>query len=61
MMTEYGAYGEKMNYGKTIMGIIRSTVWIDPAGIVKKHWARVPNAEEHPSKVLAALKTGIKG
>lgn len=56
MMAEYGAYGEKMNYGKTIMGVIRSTVWIDPNGIVRKHWARVPNAEEHPSKVLAVLR-----
>ncbi|QGF22452.1 thioredoxin-dependent thiol peroxidase [Raineyella fluvialis] len=25
----YGAYGEKMNYGKTIMGVIRSTFTVD--------------------------------
>jgi peroxiredoxin Q/BCP len=37
------------------MGVIRSTVWIDPTGKVKKHWARVAKAETHPEAVLAAL------
>ena len=56
MMTAYGAFGEKMMYGKKVTGIIRSTVWIGPDGKVKKHWARVPKAEAHPEKVLEALK-----
>jgi len=56
VMTKYGAYGEKMMYGKKTMGVIRSTVWIGPDGKVKKHWARVPSAEEHPAKVLEALQ-----
>jgi peroxiredoxin Q/BCP len=56
MMTAYGAFGEKMMYGKQVTGIIRSTVWIGPDGKVKKHWARVPKAEAHPAKVLEALK-----
>jgi thioredoxin-dependent peroxiredoxin len=34
VLTAYGAYGEKMNYGKTIMGVIRSTFVIDPDGII---------------------------
>jgi peroxiredoxin Q/BCP len=55
MMTTYGAYGEKMMYGRKTMGVIRSTVWIDPTGKVKKHWARVAKAETHPEAVLAAL------
>lgn len=55
-MTTYGAFGEKMMYGKKVTGIIRSTVWIGPDGKVKKHWARVPKAEDHPDKVLEALK-----
>jgi hypothetical protein len=54
MMTTYGAYGEKMMYGRKTMGVIRSTVWIDPTGKVKKHWARVAKAETHPEAVLAA-------
>jgi peroxiredoxin Q/BCP len=58
MMTKYGAWGEKMNYGKTIVGVIRSTVWIGQDGKVQKHWARVPDAEAHPGKVMEALKAG---
>ncbi len=58
VMTKYGAYGEKMMYGKKVTGVIRSTVWIGPDGKVKKHWARVPKAETHPEKVLEALRAG---
>ncbi len=57
-MTAYGAYGEKMMYGKKVTGVIRSTVWIGPDGVVRKHWARVPKADEHPAKVLEALTAG---
>lgn len=55
MMAAYGAYGEKTMYGRKTMGVIRSTVWIDGTGKVKKHWARVAKAETHPDAVLAAL------
>jgi peroxiredoxin Q/BCP len=58
VMTKYGAYGEKMMYGKKVTGVIRSTVWIGPDGKVKKHWARVAKAEAHPAQVLEALKAG---
>ena len=56
VMEKYGAWGEKIMYGKKTVGVIRSTVWIGPDGKVKKHWARVPKAEAHPEKVLEALK-----
>ena len=36
VLTAYGAYGEKMNYGKTIMGVIRSTFVIDAEGKIEK-------------------------
>jgi len=55
VMTKYGAWGEKMMYGKKTIGVIRSTVWIGTDGKVAKHWKRVPNAATHPEKVLAAL------
>lgn len=55
VMSEYGAYGEKKLYGKTTLGVIRSTVWVGPDGIVKKDWRRVPKAADHPSQVLKAL------
>ena len=53
---KYGAYGEKMMYGKKTMGVIRSTVWIGPDGKVMKHWKRVAKAADHPAKVLEALQ-----
>ncbi len=55
VMTRYGAYGEKMMYGKKVTGVIRSTVWIGPDGKVKKHWAKIASAEKHPDQVLAVL------
>ena len=58
IMTRYGAYGEKMLYGKKTTGVIRSTVWIGPDGKVRKHWARVAKADAHPEQVLAALREG---
>jgi len=56
VMEKYGAYGEKMMYGKKTVGVIRSTVLIGPDGKVIKHWARVPKAETHPEKVLEVLQ-----
>jgi peroxiredoxin Q/BCP len=34
VLTEYGAFGEKKLYGKTVTGVIRSTFVIDPEGKV---------------------------
>jgi peroxiredoxin Q/BCP len=58
VMKQYGAYGEKMMYGKKTVGVIRSTVWIGPDGKVWKHWARVADAALHPAKVLETLRAG---
>jgi len=56
VMRAYGAYGEKTMYGKKVVGVIRSTVWIGPDGRVRRHWARVSNAATHPEKVLEAIR-----
>ena len=32
MLTEWGAFGEKKNYGKTVMGVIRSTFVVEAEG-----------------------------
>jgi peroxiredoxin Q/BCP len=58
VMTKYGAFGEKTMYGKKIMGVIRSTVWVGPDGKVKKHWPRVAKAADHPAQVLDELARG---
>ena len=59
VMEKYGAYGEKILYGKKTVGVIRSSVWIGPDGKVKKHWARIASAEKHPDQVLAQLKAAV--
>ena len=59
VMGRYEAFGEKKMYGKTVQGVIRSTVWIGPDGKVKEHWRRVPKAADHPEKVLQALQAAI--
>lgn len=60
VMRQYGAWGEKKLYGKTTVGVIRSTVLIDGAGTVACHW-RAVRAAGHAEKVrekLRALRAG---
>jgi peroxiredoxin Q/BCP len=57
MMQAYQAYGEKVMYGKKTTGAIRSTVVIGPDGVVRKHWAKVAKAEQHPAEVFRFLET----
>lgn len=52
----YGAWGEKQNYGKTYMGIIRSTFLIDEKGKLAHIWRNV-KAEGHVAKVLEKLSS----
>lgn len=56
MMQSYGAFGEKIMYGKKTAGTIRSTVIIGSDGIVKKHWIKVAKADQHPEQVLEYLR-----
>ncbi len=58
VMEKYGAFGEKVMYGKKTRGVIRSTVWVGPDGKVRKHWPRIAKAADHPQKVLEALEEG---
>ena len=50
----YGVWGEKSTYGKTSMGIIRTTFVIGADGTVKRVFEKVKPAE-HADQVLAAL------
>ena len=52
----YGVWVEKKNYGRTYMGIERSTFVIAPDGTLAKVLRRV-NPRTHADKVLAALGT----
>jgi thioredoxin-dependent peroxiredoxin len=43
-LSAYGAYGEKMNYGKKIMGVIRSTFVVGADGKIEKAYYAVKAA-----------------
>lgn len=52
--TAYGVWKEKSMYGRTFMGIERTTVLIDEEGRVARLWPKVKVAG-HAAEVLAAL------
>ncbi len=54
VLTGYGAYGEKQNYGKTVVGVIRSTFVIDEKGHVERAMYNV-RATGHVAKLRREL------
>jgi peroxiredoxin Q/BCP len=58
----FGVWGEKQNYGKTYMGIIRSSFLVDEKGAILRAWYKVkpedtvPNARAALAEVKAAGK-----
>ncbi|MEV4613974.1 thioredoxin-dependent thiol peroxidase [Kitasatospora sp. NPDC049258] len=55
VLEAYGAYGEKQNYGRTYVGVIRSTVIVDEQGKVERALYNV-KATGHVAKLLRDLK-----
>jgi len=55
MLQSYGVWGEKSMYGKTYMGIQRTTVLIGPDGRIARIWPKV-KIEGHAEEVLDAAK-----
>ncbi|MFD6969353.1 thioredoxin-dependent thiol peroxidase [Streptomyces sp. NPDC059949] len=53
-LTAYGAYGEKKLYGKTVTGVIRSTVVVDEAGKIEHAFYNV-KATGHVAKIIKDL------
>lgn len=51
----YGVWGEKKNYGKTYMGITRTTFLIDGQGMIARIWPKV-SVKGHAEEVLAAVQ-----
>ncbi len=52
----YGAWGEKQNYGKTYIGLIRSSFLVGPDGRLAKVWPKV-KADGHAQAVLETLQS----
>ncbi len=55
--TRYGAWGEKVLYGRKSIGMTRATFVIGPDGVLTKVWKRA-KAADHGQAVLKALRTG---
>jgi peroxiredoxin Q/BCP len=55
VLEAYGAWGDKVLYGKKSKGIIRSTVLIGRDGKVLRHWPKV-TVKGHVADVVASVK-----
>jgi peroxiredoxin Q/BCP len=55
----YGAYGQKMMYGKSITGALRTTVVVRPDGTLAKVFSNV-KVDGHSDAVLAAIRAEKK-
>lgn len=55
VLAAWGAYGEKQNYGRTVVGVIRSTFVVDPDGKIEKAMYNV-RATGHVAKLRKDLK-----
>lgn len=56
MLTAYGAWGEKSMYGKTFIGILRTTVLIDARGKIARIWRNV-RVDGHADEVLSVARS----
>lgn len=54
MLEAYGVWREKMLYGRRYLGVMRTTVVIDPDGRIERVWERVAH-EGHAAEVYAYL------
>lgn len=50
----YGAWGEKKNYGKTYMGLLRTTFVISAQGIIEQVFPKV-DTKNHADQIIEAL------
>ena len=55
VVQKYGVWQEKKLYGKTFMGIVRSTFIIDKTGTVRKIFLKV-KVKNHVEEVLSIIK-----
>ena len=54
ILQAYGVWGEKLNYGKTYMGVIRTTFVITADGIIEKIFKKV-DTKEHTNQIVNDL------
>ncbi len=52
IMTDYGAFGEKKMYGKSVLGVLRTTVLIDEEGVIEKIIKKV-DTKNHSQQIFS--------
>jgi len=52
IINDYGVWGEKMMYGRTFLGVIRTTFIIDEKGIIEKIITKVETSR-HSNQILS--------
>ncbi len=60
VIESYGAWKEKSMYGKTFMGIARTTFLIDGKGTIKKIISK-PNVAEHTKEIIDGYQFAVNG
>jgi peroxiredoxin Q/BCP len=58
MLEAYGVWGEKSMYGRTFLGILRTTVLIGGDGRILRIWRNV-KVDNHADEVLAAVRAPV--
>ena len=62
VLSQWGAYGEKKMYGKTVQGVIRSTFVVDEKGKISLAWYNVKAAHTTTNiqKIIAQVATATE-
>ena len=56
LMEDWGLFGEKLFFGKTVQGVLRGTLLIGGDGRVLRRW-KVDRVKGHAEEVLAAVRS----
>ncbi len=59
VLDDYGAWDKKSLYGRTFLGVVRSTFLIDPKGVIRSRWMKV-KVNGHAEEVLDKIR-GLQG
>lgn len=54
ILQDYGVWGEKVNYGKVYMGVIRTTFVINEKGVIEKIFNKV-DTKNHTDQIVKAI------
>jgi len=55
ILQAYGVWGEKKMYGKSYMGVLRTTFIIDEKGVIEDVFEKV-ETKDHTSQIISTLK-----